>query len=96
MSDGTRIFQAITRPSERAGMPMTFHIFAISVPLMVFILTQGFLGFWGLLSIVPSYLVARWIVSVDPYLPDHIATIADCKLYTVNKPYWGGNSYAGD
>lgn len=96
MSDDNRIFQAITRPSERAGMPMTFHIVALSIPLMTFIMTQGFLGFWGLLAIAPSYAAARWVVSVDPYLPDHIATMADCKLFTPNKPYWGGNSYAGD
>lgn len=96
MSDDARIFQAITRPSERAGMPMSFHIFALSVPLMLFILTQGFLGFWALLTIVPAYGLARWIVSVDPYLPDHLAVMGDCKLFTPNKPYWGGNSYAGD
>lgn len=96
MVDDNRIFQAITRPSERAGMPMSFHIFALSIPLLLFIMTQGLLGFWGLISIVPAYLVARWIVGVDPYLPDHLATMADCRLFTPNKPYWGGNSYAGD
>ncbi|WP_162946885.1 VirB3 family type IV secretion system protein [Ruegeria sp. EL01] len=96
MGDNNRIFQAITRPSERAGMPMSFHIFALSIPLMLFILTQSIMGFWALLSVAPSYLLARWIVSVDPYLPDHLATMADCKLFTKNKPFWGGNSYAGD
>lgn len=96
MSEKTTIFQAITRPSERGGMPMSFHIFALSIPLMLFILTQGFLGFWALLSVVPSYLVARWIASVDPYLPDHLAVMADCGLDTKNKSLWGGNSYAGD
>lgn len=77
-------------------MPMSFHIFALSVPLLLFILTQGFLGFWALLTIVPAYGLARWIVSVDPYSPDHLAVMGDCKLFTPNKPYWGGNSYAGD
>ena len=77
-------------------MPMSFHIFALSIPLMLFILTQSIFGFWALLSVAPAYLLARWIVSVDPYLPDHLATMADCKLFTKNKPFWGGNSYAGD
>jgi len=96
MRDDTRIFQAITRPSERAGMPMSFHIFALSVPLLLFILTQAVLGFWALLSVAPAYGLARWIVSVDPYLPDHLAVIFECRLFTANRPHWGGNSYAGD
>ncbi len=53
MSDDNRIFQAITRPSEKAGMPMTFHIVALSIPLMTFIMTQGFVGFWGLFAVSP-------------------------------------------
>ncbi len=96
MSQKTPLFQAITRPSERGGMPAGFHIVALSAPMMLFIMTQSFLGFWGLLSIAPAYFLAWYVNSIDPYLPDLLSAKSDCWLFTTNKPHWGGNSYAGE
>lgn len=100
MRSRTHLFLAITRPSERGGLPFGFNILVLTIPLLLFIttqgLTEGLMDYWSALTAIPLWFLARYVVSIDPYLPDVIAAKVDCNLFTLNRAQWGGNSYSTD
>lgn len=98
MRQRTHLFLAITRQSERGGLPFGYNIIVLTGPLLIFIMTQGVLGIWAyLLAIaiaIPLWFAAKLTAIKDPYLPDVITAKVDCNLFTPNRALWGGNSYS--
>lgn len=90
MSTSVPVFKALTRPPMKMGVTMGYLIFEI---ILVEILFIGCGSLLYTLVVIPMHVTGYLVCLKDPHYFDLIHMKAIVLPTTLNRSFWGGNSY---